>query len=587
MRGLTHRWIEPKDGSARESIWPGFSLEPLAARVLRARGFSDEASARSFCEPRLSGMHDPASLPGVERAAQRIVEALRAGERVAIYGDYDVDGICASAILYHAMALMAPDAVRRGHVTTYVPHRIDEGYGLNGDALETLAGQGVRVVVSVDCGITAFEAARRARVAGIDLIITDHHNPPDPSDGLPEAFEIVHPRLGDSAYPWGELAGAGVAFKLAWRLCTLAHGTDRLPDAWRTVLLDLLALAGLATIADIVPLLDENRIIARFGLQRLKSTQLAGVNALLEASDLAGQKIGPTEAGFMLGPRLNACGRMGHAAEAVELLTTASPERAAEIAGALNRLNRQRQSTERAIFEQAAEQAESAGMTGDGRRGIVLADPGWHAGVVGIVCSRLVGRYCRPALLFQRNDGFCKGSGRSVEGWNLHAALTVCSEHIEQFGGHDMAAGMTIAHDRFDRFAQAFLDHADRTISDDFLLPSLAVDCEAALSEFTVGALQQIESMGPFGRSNPAPNILVRRVRIARHPEPLGRQGRHLALQITDDSRRMLRLLGWGWGERIAHLHEGMHVDVTMRPSLNRWNGQVRIEPEMLDLRPV
>lgn len=587
MQGLTHRWIEPKDGLNAGAGWTGLGLEPLAARLLCARGFSDEASARSFCEPRLSGMHAPPLMPGIGPSATRILEALGRGEPIAIYGDYDVDGICASAILFHAMSLVAPEAVEAGRVITYVPHRMDEGYGLNGEALEMLAAQGVRLVISVDCGITAFEPAERARRVGLDLIITDHHNLPSGELGLPDAFGIVHPRLPDSEYPFPELAGAGVAFKLAWHLCTMAHGSDRLPDPWRTMLLDLLALTGLATVADIVPLIDENRIIARYGLARLQSTHLPGVNALIEASDLTAQRIGATEAGFILGPRLNACGRMGHAGSAVELLTRAEGERAREIAGELSKLNRQRQTRERAIFEKAAEMAESSGMTGSGRRAIVLADPGWHAGVVGIVCSRLVGKYCRPAILCQQNENECKGSGRSVEGWNLHGALHACADHLKKYGGHDMAAGLTVDPARFVSFAEAFMDHADRTLPDELLVPSLTVDCEAVLSELTIGAMRQIEAMGPFGRSNPEPRVLVRGVRISQRPEPLGQHGRHLAMRVCDDAGRTIRVLGWGWGDRRAALHEGMHVDVAVKPSLNRWNGRESVEPELLDLRPV
>ena len=591
MRGLTHRWIEPKAHAtdpARRPDWGG-ALHPLVRRILAARGCSDAEHARAMCDPRLTALHRPGDLPGCDDAAARILAALRAREKIVVYADYDVDGVCAGAILIRTLRLLDPDAEPSGRLGAYIPHRLDEGYGLNPEAVGALADEGTRLIVTVDCGITARREASLARERNIDLIVTDHHEPPADGAGLPDAAAIVHPRVpgpGGATYPFGELCGAGVAYKLAWRLLTLAHGSDRLPEDQRAALLDLLALAGLATIADVVPLVDENRVIARFGLSRVKSAAIVGLGALVEASGLAKKSVGSEEAGFALGPRLNACGRMGHAREALELFLTDSPERAAEIAGRLDRANTRRRAVEAEILEQADEMARAAGMTGPDRRAIVLAREGWSPGVVGIVCSRLVGRYSRPTLLLERAGDVCRGSGRSVDGFDLHGALSSLSDRLESFGGHEMAAGLAVRADAFEGFAEAFVDRANALTDETMLTPSIAIDCEAALDELTADSVRQIERLGPFGRANPAPTLLLRGVGMEGRPETMGARGKHLAVRVRQGPR-VARLVGWGWGERVERLATGSRLDVVLRPRLNEWNGRVSVEGEIRDLRVV
>ena len=396
MRGITHRWrLRDESPDAHTAVR---GVEPLPARILASRGLRGEAASR-FLDPKLTDLHDPALLPGATRAAERVLHALATREPIVIYGDYDVDGVTASSILFHLCRAIAPDAP----VSIYIPHRLDEGYGINAEAIAALADEGARVIVSVDCGVTAIAPAQVAHARSVDLIITDHHNtlaPARPGEDppLPDCYVIVHPRLPGSRYPYPELAGAGVAFKLAWRIATLHSGGERVHPNLRETLLDLLALASLGTIADIVPLVDENRVIARFGLSRLRAMNNEGMRALIDASGLASDKISAEDVGFRLGPRLNACGRLGHAREAAELLTTASGDRAVEIATQLTNLNKERQAAERRIFEQAHTLAEESGMCADERRAIVLAHDDWHPGVVGIVCSRLVERRRRPTI---------------------------------------------------------------------------------------------------------------------------------------------------------------------------------------------
>jgi len=587
VNGLTCRWtFRDRDASA-------IGNEPaLVDRVLRARGI-DPAGAGEFLDPRLVHLHEPSLIPDLDRAAARLLEALHSGQTIAIYGDYDVDGVTATAILYHMFGAIAPEALP-DRVITYVPHRIDEGYGLNPEAISELSRQGAKVIVSVDCGVTAVEPARRAREERVDLIITDHHNVPGPGEPLPDAHSIVHPRRPGSTYPFGDLSGAGVAYKLAWRLATMHERSPRLSPAMRSLLIDLLAFAALGTIADVVPLVGENRVIARFGLGRIRQSPFIGLRALVEASGLDGDRIGTMDVGFKLAPRLNAAGRLGHAKDAVELFTTAGPDRARDIARQLTAKNNERRQVEKAIFEQAQEMADAAGMTSADRRAIVLAHEGWHAGVVGIVCSRMVERHGRPTILLQKRDGACHGSGRSIDGYNLHGGLVACAEHLEKFGGHDMAAGLHLPETNLAAFADAFISHANAHITNDMLQPLLRADCEASLSELTPEAVRDLERLAPFGRDNPDVALVIRNVRVSGAPRTFGSNARHLSLMLTDSvgepgigGKRTVRAIGWDWAEHAPSLAAGATVDVVVRPAVSTFNGRTSVEPVIEDVRVV
>jgi single-stranded-DNA-specific exonuclease len=588
LRGLTRLWNLPIEVGIAATV---AGLDPVVARVLAARGLADPGAAAAFLEPTLRQLHDPGLIPDLDRAAERTLAAVRAGERVVIYGDYDVDGVTATAILYHTILTICPTADLR----TYVPHRIDEGYGLHSAAIAQLASEGAKIIVSVDCGITAKAPALVAKQCGVDLIITDHHNPPASLEDLPEAFAVVHPRRPDSAYPFGDLCGAGVAYKLAWRLATLHCGSDRVDGRLRMLLVELLAFAALGAIADVVPLIGENRVIARFGLQRIKHSSFVGLRALVQAAGLAGEDIDSERVGFILAPRLNACGRMGHAREAVELLTSAPPERAAQIATQLTCLNDERRATEQRIADEAATMAQDRGMTGPDRRAIVLASEGWHAGVVGIVCSRLVERFCRPTILLSRGepgepvDGAagivqCHGSGRSIDGFNLYEALHACAPLLLSFGGHDMAAGLRLEASRLEEFTAAFTAYTNERIPAERLVHSLRIDADAEIAELTPRAVDGLGLLAPFGRGNPTVRLRLRGVQLVNRPEPLGREGKHLAFTVRQGPA-MLRLLAWSWGTRKETFAPGSALDVVITPKLNRWNGRVSVEPELLDLR--
>jgi single-stranded-DNA-specific exonuclease len=593
MRGLTRRWLLPEPMAMPDGIAP-LNLPPLLVRILLARGMAEPDAIAAFCEPRLVDLHPPSLLPGVDEAAEQLVRAAVNGKNIVIYGDYDVDGICATAVLFHTIRAAVPDA----RITTYVPHRLEEGYGLNTDALRQIREDGGELVVSVDCGITARAEATLAREIGLELIITDHHNlPRGTSDGsgagdatriapLPETL-LVHPALPGSQYPFPDLCGAGVAFKLAWRFATCYCNSERVSEHLQKTLMNMLPLVALGTIADVVPLIDENRILTTYGLRLIKQTELPGLRALIEASDLAGENIDSEKVGFVLAPRLNACGRMGHAREAMRMLTDAPPDEAAAIAHELTEMNQRRQQTERRIADQASRLAEDCGMTGEDRRAIVLADPSWHPGVIGIVCTRLVERFGRPAVLLQLQDEICRGSARSIEGYSIHKALTAVASHLQSFGGHDAAAGMTLRTDDLDAFTEALIEHANTNISVDQLTPAIHIDCDATLEELDLSTVRRIAAMSPFGKKNRRPTLRIRGATLAEPPKQMGSQGRHLSLRLRQDCngrRRVIRGVWWRAGRYAADLAAGMTVDLAVEPKCNEWNGRVRIEAEVRDV---
>ncbi len=602
-RGYRYRWTVSKQGEScfedREvsvntavAQVENHRLPDLVLRVLAGRGINEASDIDHLFNATLHDLHDATLLPGVVDAATRIVEAFTNDEAIAIYGDYDVDGLTASAILYHIFKLAKPDSPPR----IYIPHRLEEGYGLNADALRTLKSEGVSVVVTVDCGITAIHEAEVAKEIGLDLIITDHHNPPAEAEPVPDAFALVHPRLQGSQYPFGDLCGAGVAFKLAWHIAKLWCGSERVSDIFKSKLLECLALTAMGTIADIVPLVGENRVIAKYGLKMIRNTTIPGLNALIEVSGLKKDDIVDAEAvGFRLGPRLNAAGRMGHAKDAARLLTDADAEEASSIAQYLDSLNRERQNTERLTSEEAAQLAEDKGMTGDGKPAIVLADPGWHPGVVGIVCSRLVSRFGRPTILLQEQGDICRGSGRSIDGFMLHDALDACKAHLTTFGGHDMAAGLSLETKNLQAFTDAFTAWAGDHLDEALLTPGIEIDCESDICELDIGTIRSLMKLGPFGRMNPLPRLLIRNARVSTPPRLMGHGGKHLAIHlessnaISQGKTQGIRCIGWGLGMGSIgdRLTSGMLIDVVLEPRLSTWQGREKVEPLIQDIRVI
>ena len=558
---------------------------PLLDRIMAQRGHQGAEAIERFLHPKLTDLHPPADLPGCRAAAQRLAQAVRDAQPVVIYGDYDVDGVTASAILWHTLRKL-------GHlaVTCYVPHRLDEGYGLNAEALETFAQNNPKpLVVTVDCGITAVAAAARAKELGLDLIITDHHQ--FDVDDLPEAAALVHPELDLDGTPPDDpspLCGAGVAFKLAWQTARTFYDTDRLPRDVQELLLDLTAFAALGTVADVVPLTGENRVIVVHGLSRIKQTRFIGLNAMIDAAELRAQKVDAYHVGFVLGPRLNACGRMGHARQAVTLLTDASPVQAKELADFLTAENDLRRQTERAILAEAIEMVDGEGHATDDRRALVLAKEDWHPGVIGIVASRLVERYHRPVVMLGLDAaaGVAKGSARSVSGLDLHAGISACAEYLQKFGGHAMAAGMTLDAGQVDAFRDALVQEVNGQLAADDLAQRIRLDADVTVAQCSAALFGALERMGPFGCANPAPRLRVCGAITARPAQRMGGGGKHLSVSLRGADGGAIRAVGFGLGDRADDLPAGVAVDVAFKPSLNTWRGVTSPELHLLDIRP-
>lgn len=582
QNGMLKRWRvhEPmqKDDQplASHELARQLGVHPLIAKLLHQRQLVQPDRAHQFLRPRLTDLHDPLSLPDADRAAQRLAKAVREQQPIVVYGDYDVDGITASAILWHVLKLAG------ARVETYVPHRIDEGYGLNSQAIQQLAAS-KPVIVSVDCGITAQEPAQTAKQAGIDLIITDHHEMSSDPSQLPQAYALVHPRLPGSRYPFGQLCGAGVAFKLAWQFAKAHCGCDRLPAAFRELLLDLLALAALGTIADMVPLTDENRVITSHGLRRIKQTQFVGLNALIDASSLRHERIDTYHVGFVLGPRLNACGRMGHADKAVRLLTAAAPQEAAEIAQFLAKENDRRRSTEKAIFQEAKAMAVEHGYDHPDCRAIVLCKEDWHPGVLGIVASRMVEAFARPVVMLCNQNGLAQGSARSVPGLSIHEALCHCASLLQSFGGHAMAAGLKLPTQSTDSFRHELTQWVNQRLEPDDLVHVLNVDAACDLEEMDVALIEQIQLLAPFGSANPKPILCARAVTLDQPAHRVGRMGQHLKLTLRQ-GRRVASAVAFERGDWAEQLPAGTRLHVAFEPKVSTWQNRKRVEVVVKDI---
>jgi single-stranded-DNA-specific exonuclease len=579
-QGLLSRW-RPRSAAPADSTQSGqlareLHVSPLLATLLLQRGQNNPSDARKFLKPSLTDLHDPALLPGTVQAAKRLSRAVHDHEPIVIYSDYDVDGITAGAILWHVLKLAGAQA------TIYTPHRIDEGYGLNTHAIQNIA-QNKPLIISVDCGITATEPARAAKTAGVDLIITDHHQF-DP-DHLPQAHTLVHPALPDSLYPFKDLCGAGVAFKVAWQFARTHFGSERVPDEFRALLLDLLTLAALGTVADVVPLRDENRVITSHGLGQIKRTRFVGLNAMIDAANLRDEKITAEHVGFVLGPRLNAAGRMGHAADATHLLTDADPPESMKIARFLTSQNQLRQATELRVFDHAARLISDSGLDNPDQRAIVLSHQDWHPGVLGIVASRLVEKFTRPVVLLNLQDNQAHGSARSVHGLSIHEAFAACAHLLTSYGGHAMAAGLRLPAENLDRFREELVQFVNHRLPPEDLTRTIQIDTVCQLADTDITVFAQIHQMAPFGHGNPTPVLCVEHASLATTPQRVGADGKHLKLTVHQGDRSASGI-GFGMGHLADQLTSTQTLDVAFEPRVSTWQNQRRPELHVKDLRP-
>jgi single-stranded-DNA-specific exonuclease len=548
---VTSSWsIAPLDVRAARALARELGVGETTASVLMRRGYSDAVRARSFLEAALPG-YDPFLLGDVREACERIRAAVAARTQICVHGDYDVDGICATAVAVLYLRELGAD------VRWHLPSRFEEGYGVSSDTLARLADEGVGLVVTVDCGITAVEEVADARRHGLEVIVTDHHRP---GEVLPDC-PIVATR--PSSYPFPELCGTGVVHKLGEALL----GTDH-PIVRRS-----LDLVGLATIADVVPLVDENRALAAAGLRCLAATSRSGLQALMRSARVDPAAVDAGAVAFRLAPRINAAGRLGRPDIALELVLTEDAGEARRHAETLEELNRDRQAVEDRILRDAVGAVESMSEPKRRQRGYVLWNEDWHEGVIGIVASRLVERFHRPIVLVTRSHDGWKGSGRSITSFDLHGALAACSEHLERFGGHKAAAGLSIAEERIPGFAEAFAAHADAHIAAVDLFEVVHVDAVVSARDLTLELAEELGRLAPFGLGNPDVTLLVPATQAVT-PSTVG-DGKHLRFRVRQHGRDGGTAIAFGQGTQIDRLRAVGLFDVAFRLKENHWNGTV------------
>ena len=539
--------IQPCAPAEVVALAKALGIAETTASVLVRRGYGEPAAARAFLEGALPG-HDPFLLGDMEQACSAIRAAIEQSWRICVHGDYDVDGICATALAVLVLRGLGAE------VEWHLPSRFEEGYGVSRETLGRLAGEGCGLVLTVDCGITAVGEIAEARAAGLEVVVTDHHRP---GETLPDC-PVVATRPSD--YPFPELCGTGVVYKLAEGL-----GAEGLESH-----LDLVALA---TIADVVPLVDENRALAIAGLRRLTKAQRPGLRALLRSARVDPATIDEGAVGFRLAPRINAAGRLGRPVAALELLLTEDEQEAARLAAELDRLNRDRQAVEERILRSALEQVESWPEARRSRRAYVLADEGWHEGVIGIVASRLVERFHRPVVLIAGGDGDWKGSGRSIPAFDLHAALAACSETLERFGGHRAAAGLTIRPERLDEFAEVFAARAEEVLSEADLEPMTRIDAIVPGRVLTLELAAELQRLAPFGPGNPGVTLLAAACGLT-DLAAVG-EGKHLRLGVVDEEGTRAGAIAFGLGSQLDRFQRPGRYDVAFRLEQNHWNGTV------------
>ena len=565
------RWVEVAcDEGAAARLASTLNLHPLAARVLATRGLADPGDAERFLAARLTDLPDPFSMRGMEAAVERLALALSRGEKIALYGDYDVDGVTSTSLLAHVLRACGADPV------TYVPHRLAEGYGLNAAAVEKLASRGVNLLVTLDCGITSVEEVRVATAHGLDTIVVDHHTVPV---ALPAASAILNPHQVGCGYPFKHLAAVGVTFCLAMALRRRLRerGWFR-PERPEPNLKEALDLVALGTVADVVPLVGVNRTLVRAGLEQLARTRRPGLRALKAVAGVPeGTAITAGQVGFRLGPRINAAGRLDDAGRGVRLLLTADEGEARQLAQALDDENRARQEIERRILQEALDDA--AVRVAAGARGLVLSRDGWHPGVVGIVASRVVEKFHRPAVLVGVADGVGKGSGRSIEGFHLYDALASCAEHLSRFGGHRHAAGVTIEPAAVAPFRAAFERYAGDRLRDEDLVPRCRIEGRLPAGTDADRLAADLERLAPFGAGHAEP-VFAWRGKAAR-ARTVGGDGAHLKLDLAAG----LGAIGFGLGSRASEC--GGEIDAAVSIGVDEWNGARRVQLKIRDLRGV
>jgi single-stranded-DNA-specific exonuclease len=544
------RWIvKQSDQSKTDSLVKDLNISHLTASLLVNRGLDTVEDARYFLFGQKTNFHDPFLLKDMDKAVVRINKAVESQEPMLVFGDYDADGVSSTTVMMKALQEIGANA------DYYIPNRFTEGYGPNEKAFRMAAEKGIKLIITVDTGISALHEAKVAKELGIDLIITDHH---EPGPVLPDAFAIIHPKLEDSVYPFKDLAGVGVALKVAHALL------GRLPE-------HLLEFAAIGTIADLVPLLGENRLIALNGIERMKTSKTPGVNALLKLTKTEKSAIDEETIGFMIGPRVNAAGRLGSADPAVQLMMTSDPEEAMMLAEEIDSLNKERQNLVSEIAKEAIQEVEQFYPIKDNHV-LVVGKEGWNAGVIGIVASKLVEKYYRPTIVlsFDKDKGLAKGSARSIDGFDLFKNLSTCREILPHFGGHPMAAGMTLELNNVDELRNRLNDLAKEQLKEDDLIPVSHIDAKVTVNDIDIDAIKELGLLSPYGVSNPKPKVLIEDANISTLRK-IGSDQSHLKLAI-EEAGTTIDGIGFGIGHLHDHISPSSKLSVIGELSINEWN---------------
>lgn len=559
-----YRWKTPDTNlAAAQPLTEELGISPLLSRLLVNRGVTTAGKANRFLYGSVNDIHDPYLLLGMKEAVLRIRKALESNEHILIYGDYDADGVSSTSLMIQLMRFL------KASYDIYIPHRSNEGYGLHNHALDWAHQQGVTLVITVDTGISAVEQIAYATSLGIDVIVTDHHEPPAV---LPKAYTLINPKLPGCTYPFKGLAGVGVALKLAQALL------DEVPEEW-------FEIAAIGTVADLMPLHGENRAMVRRGIQSMRSSAFPGIRALLSVAGVDMSTVTSVNIAFALAPRINASGRLDHAGRAVSLLTTQQDEEADQLAHALDLLNRERQQVVDRIVEQAEQQLAAKLNGGVLPSVIVLAGEDWNVGVVGIVASKLLDRYYRPTIILgiDAETGMCKGSARSIPALDIYSALVDSQELMEHFGGHPSAAGMTLARDNLELFEERLNRYANSILTPEDLIPVAEADMVCRLDEVSLRAVEELELLQPFGMGNPSPRFILEGLQL-REARKMGREKNHVKL-LLEQNGLSLDAVAFRRGDLADFLQEQTELDLLGELSINEWNGKRSLQLMMQDIR--
>ena len=551
------------DESKVQEIKSRVLVSDFLAKVLATLNV-DVEDMESFLKPRLSSMNDPFLLKDMNKCVYRIVKALDDGEHIVIFGDYDVDGITSTAIMYDFLTELG------GKVDYYVPNRLSEGYGLSKSAVDNALEKKPDLIITVDCGITSVQEVDYIRSKGVEIIITDHH---ECGSKLPNAYGVINPMRDDNKYPFRSLAGVGVALKLIIALCKEKDFGDQY--------LKYMDIVLLGTVADVVSLTDENRAMVRYGLKKMNKMPNLGISKLIEASGIRSKEITTANVGFGLAPRLNAAGRLGDATQCVELLTTRDKNRAEHIANFLEHENRERKKTEQAILEEALEKIKANGLDKD--KVIVVSDENWHRGVIGIVASRITDMYFKPSIVLTMKDGIANGSARSIKNFDLFCAISECKDLLVNFGGHKMAAGLTINQNNIDLLRKRINEYADEKLDLEGMRDVLDITMQLDITDITLENAKKLEHLKPFGSDNPVPifscyNMKVVGIRVMT-------EGKHLKLVLGGGNlNSTVEALGFNMGNIARTIHVDDHVDVVFELGRNNWNGRENVQMIIKDM---